>query len=421
MPDAAARRRRRRRRRAAARRASPRERRRRVRRARGGGAVPANPGGAGLAEARGRTALGRRFDCEGRRRIPRRASFGAAASPRALTARIPPSRARRISRSDSRRPAQRCRTTWAIAWSSSRSRSTTQGPCSSPGTARWRVTTPLETRQRGATVRRARTKNQRRAARRPRAAPTRRATSRRQRAEREIGLLRGPRAPPRARVPGHRVGVSPAVRLRSAAARGSATAPTRRSGSITSPPPRAATTVASVRQPGERHWCLSFWTTSPASPCRWAGCSRPRPALRPRLFSIASSRAVGGFKATSQGRAPRGPRRTAARAGMLDGADERFYVRRRAFSGARLVKGAAAFPDDSQAVVACAPGAGSRPLRAMVRQRDARLASDAGGTCWRRLWCSSGAATRRATFCTRTSGRSWKTRDAARELREREL
>jgi NADPH-ferrihemoprotein reductase len=49
------------------------------------------------------------------------------------------------------------------------------------------------------------------------------------------------------------------------------------------------------------------------------------------------------------------------------------------------VKGAAAFPDDSQPVVAVCTGSGVAPVRAMVRQRDARfvtegLGSDAGGT-----------------------------------------
>jgi flavodoxin len=86
--------------------------------------------------------------------------------------------------------------------------------------------------------------------------------------------LRGSRAPPRARVlwtSRRRLPVGTSTRP----PRGSRRAPPRRNGFCTSPPPRAATTRASTARAREE-LCLSFWTISHPSPCRFLGCSRRR-------------------------------------------------------------------------------------------------------------------------------------------------
>ena len=133
---------------------------------------------------------------------------------------------------------------------------------------------------------------------------------------------------------------------------------------------------------GERRTLLEFLDDFPsvAVPLGWLLQTAPR--LRPRLFSIASARAADGPETvhltvtraawtTPYGRARNGLCSTAlTSASTIVGAR----------LAARVVKGAAAFPDDSQPVVAVCTGSGVAPVRAMVRQRDARLASDAGGT-----------------------------------------
>lgn len=134
---------------------------------------------------------------------------------------------------------------------------------------------------------------------------------------------------------------------------------------------------------GERRTLLEFLDDFPsvAVPLGWLLQTAPR--LRPRLFSIASARAADGPETvhltvtraawtTPYGRARNGLCSTA-----LTSASPIVGAR----LAARVVKGAAAFPDDSQPVVAVCTGSGVAPVRAMVRQRDARFtASDAGGT-----------------------------------------
>ena len=141
---------------------------------------------------------------------------------------------------------------------------------------------------------------------------------------------------------------------------------------------------------GERRTLLEFLDDFPsvAVPLGWLLQTAPR--LRPRLFSIASARAADGPETvhltvtraawtTPYGRARRGLCSTAlTSASTIVGAR----------LAARVVKGAAAFPDDSQPVVAVCTGSGVAPVRAMVRQRDARFVTeararsttDAGGT-----------------------------------------
>ena len=134
---------------------------------------------------------------------------------------------------------------------------------------------------------------------------------------------------------------------------------------------------------GERRTLLEFLDDFPsvAVPLGWLLQTAPR--LRPRLFSIASARAADGPETvhltvtraawtTPYGRARNGLCSTA-----LTSASPIVGAR----LAARVVKGAAAFPDDSQPVVAVCTGSGVAPVRAMVRQRNARFtASDAGGT-----------------------------------------
>jgi sulfite reductase alpha subunit-like flavoprotein len=130
---------------------------------------------------------------------------------------------------------------------------------------------------------------------------------------------------------------------------------------------------------GERRTLLEFLDDFPsvAVPLGWLLQTAPR--LRPRLFSIASARAADGPETvhltvtraawtTPYGRARKGLCSTA-----LTSASPIVGAR----LAARVVKGAAAFPDDSQPVVAVCTGSGVAPVRAMVRQRDARFMSEA--------------------------------------------
>ena len=129
---------------------------------------------------------------------------------------------------------------------------------------------------------------------------------------------------------------------------------------------------------GERRTLLEFLDDFPsvAVPLGWLLQTAPR--LRPRLFSIASARAADGPETvhltvtraawtTPYGRARNGLCSTAlTSASTIVGAR----------LAARVVKGAAAFPDDSQPVVAVCTGSGVAPVRAMVRQRDARFTTE---------------------------------------------
>lgn len=129
---------------------------------------------------------------------------------------------------------------------------------------------------------------------------------------------------------------------------------------------------------GERRTLLEFLDDFPsvAVPLGWLLQTAPR--LRPRLFSIASARAADGPETvhltvtraawtTPYGRARNGLCSTA-----LTSASPIVGAR----LAARVVKGAAAFPDDSQPVVAVCTGSGVAPVRAMVRQRNARFTTE---------------------------------------------
>ena len=133
---------------------------------------------------------------------------------------------------------------------------------------------------------------------------------------------------------------------------------------------------------GERRTLLEFLDDFPsvAVPLGWLLQTAPR--LRPRLFSIASSRAADGPDTVhlTVTRAAWTTPYGRARNGLCSTALTSAFTFVGARLAARVVKGAAAFPDDSQPVVAVCTGSGVAPVRAMVRQRDARLASDAGGT-----------------------------------------
>ena len=153
----------------------------------------------------------------------------------------------------------------------------------------------------------------------------------------------------------------------------------------------------------ERRTLLEFLDDFPsvAVPLAWLLQTAPR--LRPRLFSIASSRVRDGPRTvhltvtraewtTPYGRRRRGlcstPMTTCE---VVDGADEtkrddardETNTKKLAqnFVGARLaarvVRGASAFPDDAQPAVCVCTGSGVAPVRAMVRQRDARFTSEA--------------------------------------------
>ena len=149
----------------------------------------------------------------------------------------------------------------------------------------------------------------------------------------------------------------------------------------------------------ERRTLLEFLDDFPsvAVPLGWLLQTAPR--LRPRLFSIASSRAADGPDTvhlavtraswtTPYGRVRKGLCSTALTRGGESPGDGSGIVGARL--AARVVKGAAAFPDDAQPVVAVCTGSGVAPVRAMVRQRDARFRREAAS---RRIGCGSVART----------------------------
>ena len=158
----------------------------------------------------------------------------------------------------------------------------------------------------------------------------------------------------------------------------------------------------------ERRTLLEFFDDFPsvAVPLGWLLQTAPR--LRPRLFSIASSRAADGPDAvhlvvtraawtTPYGRERKGlcssqltndevfcveesrrdrspPQRETEDATAAPRERELVgFLREDARLAARVVKGAVAFPDDAQPTVAVCTGSGVAPVRAMVRQRDARF------------------------------------------------
>ena len=149
----------------------------------------------------------------------------------------------------------------------------------------------------------------------------------------------------------------------------------------------------------ERRTLLEFLDDFPsvAVPLGWLLQTAPR--LRPRLFSIASSRAADGPDTvhlavtraswtTPYGRVRKGLCSTALTRGGESPGDGSGIVGARL--AARVVKGAAAFPDDAQPVVAVCTGSGVAPVRAMVRQRDARFRREAAS---RGIGCGSVART----------------------------
>jgi sulfite reductase alpha subunit-like flavoprotein len=163
----------------------------------------------------------------------------------------------------------------------------------------------------------------------------------------------------------------------------------------------------------ERRTLLEFLDDFPsvAVPLPWLLQTAPR--LKPRLFSIASSFVRDGPNTvhltvtraewhTPYGRQRRGlcstpmttrpPTRppTVSNIGAdekkpiladFDVTNEKESFVAQNFVGARLaarvVKGASAFPDDAQPAVCVCTGSGVAPVRAMVRQRDARFMSEA--------------------------------------------